>query len=198
MRHYPIYSPSPDEIDDLIDSQRAVRLMTVAPNGLPRLGIYPFVRFGELLEVHLVSTDEQLHHLERRPECLVEFDEVLSMIPSHWEHPDDASRGDLYYRSVQLECDAVLSADPEAVAAHLARLLRARQPEGGYRPISADDEGYGKKIRALRLIQLRPRTTLGKFKLGQQNSAAVRSTVVARLRERGEGQDLRAADLASE
>lgn len=198
MRHYPQYTPSAAEIDDLIASQRAIRLVTVAPNGLPRLGIYPFVRVGEPFEVHLVSTDEQLHDIERRPECLVEFDEVLSMIPSHWEHPDDASRGDLYYRCVQFECDAVLTADGRAVAAHLARLLRARQPEGGYRPISADDEGYGRKIAALRLVQLRPRAALGKFKLGQQNAADVRSAVVARLRDRAEGPDLRTATLVRE
>ena len=107
-------------------------------------------------------------------------------VPSH--------RTPKYHRTVIFDCEATVSEDAAYLAAQQTRLLARYQPEGGFRPLAADDPLYRGAIAHIAAVRLDVRGRRVKFKLGQNRSAAVRATIIERLRARGRPSDARAAD----
>jgi hypothetical protein len=53
FHHYYAQVP-PAEIDRFVASQELGRLVTVGADGTPHVGLYPFVRQGAVVDLHLV------------------------------------------------------------------------------------------------------------------------------------------------
>lgn len=164
MIDYPYYRPTPAELTAFIEAQGIGRLVTAAP----RIGLYPFVMNGDAVELHLVKGDDQVSDVRQNAKVLFEVDEVLSFVPSYVEHPESAQKADHFYRTAIIEGQALITADPESVAAHLNRLIARYQPEGRYRPVTASDPMYTPGVARLVMIRIDPTRVWGKFKLGQQ------------------------------
>jgi len=195
MIFHDYYSDVPrDAVDRLVQSQELARLVTVGDDGMPHIGLYPFVYDGKTVDLHLVKSDEQIKDLKARPGCLLEVDEVLAVIPSYWVHPEYAGAATAYHRTVIFECDARVVEDPAAVAAQQERLLARYQPEGGFRPLDPDNALYRGAMAQLAAVTLHIRRWRAKFKLGQNRPAEARRQVIAELRRRGRPNDGRAAD----
>ena len=195
MIYYDYYSDIPgDTIDAFVQAADMGRLVTVSADGMPHMGLYPFVHQAAAIEMHVNRKDEQFADLKLRPQCLFEVDEVLAVIPSYWVHPEDAVMATAYHRTVIFECEAVLSVDAEALAAQQARLMARYQPQGGFKPIAADHPLYRGAIAHIAALRLEIRNRRVKFKLGQNRSADVRAKIVDELRKRGRPNDARAAD----
>jgi uncharacterized protein len=183
-----------DEVERFVASQELGRLVTVGPEGVPHVGLYPFVREGDAFDLHLVRSDELTGDLKARPRCVFELDEVLGVIPSYWVHPEYAGSATAYHRTVIFECRATVVEDPAAVAAQQVRLLARYQPEGGFREVSADDPLYRGALEHLAAVRLTVERTRVKFKLAQNRPPEARRRVIAELRKRGRPNDARAAD----
>src|SRR5262245_949427 len=181
-------------IDRLVDSQELGRLVTVGPDGMPHIGLYPFVRDAGTVDLHLVRADEQVADLRAHPACVFEVDEVLGVIPSYWVHPQYAGSATAYHRTVIYECVASVIEDPEAIAAQQRRLLDRYQPEGGYRALDPMDPLYRGALAQLAAVKLRITRCRPKFKLGQNRPPEARRAVIGELRRRGRPNDARAAD----
>lgn len=78
------------QLDAFVQAQELGRLVTVGGDGVPHVGLYPFVFDGAAVDLHLVAADEQVADLEERPACVFEVDEVLGVIPSYWVHAEYA------------------------------------------------------------------------------------------------------------
>jgi predicted FMN-binding regulatory protein PaiB len=195
MIFHDIYTSVPRaEIDRFVAAQELGRLVTVGADGMPHLGLYPFVLDGASIELHLVRADEQVADLRGRPQCLFEVDEALGVIPSYWVHPEYAGAATLYHRTVIFECRASVAEDPDLVAAQQRRLLGRYQPEGGYRPLDPADPLYRAALSQLAAVHLDITRCRPKFKLGQNRPPETRRAVIAALRRRGRPSDARAAD----
>lgn len=198
MIHYRYYADVPEgAVDALVERTTLARLVTTA-EGLPHLGLYPFVPTGSGFELHLHRGDEQVRDLRANPRCLLELDEPLATIPSWWIDPDDGSYASAFHRTVAFECGATLVEDPAAIAAQQARLMARYQPEGRHRPVDAADPVYTDMLRMLVGVRLELRATKVKFKLAQNRDIATRIAVIARLRERGGPLDHATADAIQE
>lgn len=182
------------ELERFVETQELGRLITVGADGTPHVGLYPFVREGDVVDLHLVREDELAVDLKARPRCVFEVDEVLGVIPSYWVHAEYAGAATAYHRTVIFECRATVIEDPAAVAAQQVRLLGRYQPEGGFRAVAADDSLYLGALHRLAAVRLRVERTRVKFKLGQNRPAEARRRVIAELRKRGRPTDTRAAD----
>jgi uncharacterized protein len=182
------------ELERFVETQELGRLVTVGAEGTPHVGLYPFVREGDVVDLHLVREDELAVDLKARPRCVFEVDEVLGVIPSYWVHAEYAGAATAYHRTVIFECRATVIEDPAAVAAQQVRLLGRYQPEGGFRAVAADDPLYLGALHRLAAVRLRVERTRVKFKLGQNRPAEARRRVIAELRKRGRPTDARAAD----
>jgi uncharacterized protein len=181
------------EIERFVASRELGRLIAVGEDGTPHVGLYPFVREGNAVDLHLVREDELIADLKIRPRCVFEVDEVLGVIPSYWVHAEYGGSATAYHRTVIFECRATVLEDAGAVAAQQVRLLARYQPEGGFRELNADDPLYRGALRQLAAVRLQVERTRVKFKLGQNRPAETRRHVIAELRRRGRPGDARAA-----
>ena len=183
-----------EEIDRFVASQALGRLVTVGDDGTPHVGLYPFVVDGDRVELHLVRKDEQAADLKARPRCVFEVDEILTVIPSYWVHPESAVSATAYHRTVIFEATAVVSEDAEGIAAQQRRLLAKHQPEGGFRHVAPEDPLYKGAIATIAAITLTITACRPKWKLGQNRPVEARRRVIAELRKRGLPGDDRAAE----
>jgi len=183
----------PEEIDRFVRSQELGRLVTVAADGTPHLGLYPFTYDGAAFEIHLVRSDEQIADLHARARCMFEVDEVLATIPSYWVDPENAIMATAYHRTVMFDCEATVSGDAAELAAQQMRLLARYQPEGGFRPVTPDDPMYRGAIHHITAVRLDVRSRRAKFKLAQNRPLDARARIVDELRKRGRPNDERAA-----
>src|SRR3954471_10609433 len=98
MKEYPAFAASPEDVVALIDSQRLARVVTIDPDGIPRIGLHVFIHDGLTIEMHLVNNDPQLDDVRRGSPVVIEVDETLATIPSHWHDPENATNADQFYR----------------------------------------------------------------------------------------------------
>ncbi len=195
MIFHDVYTSVPSaEIERFVRSQELGRLVTVAADGAPHIGLYPFTYDGAAFEIHLVRSDEQIADLRARPRCMFEVDEVLATIPSYWVDPENAIMATAYHRTVMFDCEATVSSDAVKLAAQQMRLLARYQPEGGFRPVTAEDPMYRGAIHHIAAVRLDVRSRRAKFKLAQNRPPEVRAKIVEALRTRGRPNDERAAE----
>jgi predicted FMN-binding regulatory protein PaiB len=195
MIFYDYYADVPEEtLNDFVRGQQLGRLVTADAAGQPHIGLYPFLFLGQSIEMHLHRDDEQLGDLAVNARCVFEVDEVLGSIPSHWIHPANAMFATAYHRVVIFECEAVVSDDPEVLAAQQQRLMQSYQPDGGYTPVSTGHAMYRGPFREIRALTLDVRARKVKWKLGQNRKPEQLRHVIAELRKRGRPNDPAAAD----
>ena len=195
MIFYDYYADVHDsDLHDFVSRQRLGRLVTAGADGQPHIGLYPFLFLGERIEIHLHRSDEQLADLAANDKCAFELDEVLGTIPSHWIHPSNAMFATAYHRAVIFECDAVVSEDPEVLAAQQQRLMQHYQPEGAHTEVSAAHAMYRGAFNQIRALTLTVRARKVKWKLGQNRKREELEQVIIGLRKRGRPEDAGAAD----
>jgi predicted FMN-binding regulatory protein PaiB len=195
MIFHDIYAKvDPGEVDRFVRAQELGRLVSVGADGMPHIGLYPFVYGGATIDLHLVRADELVADLKARPRCVFEVDEVLGVIPSYWVHAEYAGSATAYHRTVIFECAATVVEEAAAVAAQQVDLLARYQPEGGFRALRPDDPLYTGALAQLAAVRLTIQSVRAKFKLGQNRPPESRRNIIAHLRERGRPSDGRAAD----
>ena len=195
MMFYDYYADVPeDTLRDFVTAQELGRLVTVDGKGQPHIGLYPFRYAGDAIEMHLHRNDEQLADLAGNPRCSFEVDEVLGTIPSHWIHATNAMFATAYHRVVIFECEAVVSEDPEVLAAQQQRLMRDYQPEGGHAAVDTSQAMYRGAFREIRALTLQVHARKVKWKLGQNRKRQELERVIDELRKRARPTDAAAAD----
>jgi predicted FMN-binding regulatory protein PaiB len=198
MKEYPAFAATVDQVGDLLSSQRLVRLVTIDPEGIPRIGVHVFVHDGLTVELHLVQDDPQLDDIRRGSPAVIEADEVLATAPSHWMDPVDATHADQFYRCASLWGTTETTADPEAIAAHLRGIMGRYQPEGHHAPVVAGDAMYRRPIERLSVVRVQGASVRSKFKLAQRTNRESRRQILEGLVRRGGEVDQRTAELIDE
>jgi len=195
MIFYDYYADIPeDTLQGFVKAQELARLVTVSPEGQPHIGLYPFLFLGSTIEMHLHRSDEQLADLAANARCAFEVDDILATVPSHWTHASNAMFATAYHRTVIYECDAVISDDPEVLAAQQQRLMQHYQPDGGHAAVTTEHAMYRGAFREIRALTLNVRTRKVKWKLGQNRKREQLEKLISQLRGRGRPTDGAAAD----
>jgi transcriptional regulator len=195
MMFYDYYADVPeDTLRAFIESQQLGRLVSVATDGQPHIGLYPFLFLGDRIEIHLHRNDEQARDLAGNPGCCFEVDEVLGSVPSHWLHATNAMFATAYHRAVIFECDAAVTDDPDILATQQQRLMQHYQPDGGHTAVTPEHAMYRGAFREIRALTLTVRARKVKWKLAQNRSRELREKVIRELRARGRATDATAAD----
>jgi transcriptional regulator len=195
MMFYDYYADIPEAaLRDFVGRQELGRLATVGADGMPHIGLYPFVFLDDRIEMHLHRKDEQLADLRANPNCAFEVDEVHGTVPSNWTHPTNAMFATAYHRTVIFECAGTLSEDAETLAAQQQRLMAHYQPEGGHQPVSTAHALYRGPFNEIAALTLTVRARKVKWKLAQNRNRVMREKLIANLRQRGRPTDAGAAD----
>jgi predicted FMN-binding regulatory protein PaiB len=182
----------PEQVERFVAGQELGRLVTAGGDG-PHIGLYPFAYGNSAIEIHLVRTDEQAVDLRAQPRCLFEVDEPLGTNPSYWVDPDNAIYATAYHRTVIFDCVARVSEDAAVIAAQQMRLMARYQPEGRFRPVTAEDPMYKGALHYICAVTLTVERTRVKFKTAQNRPPDSRRAIIAELRKRNRPNDPRAA-----
>lgn len=193
----PRYPTSLAEAEEFVAGQHHGTLIATSPDGFPQVTILPFVKRGDVIEVHIVQADSTFRAICVNPKVTFLVSDFLAFTPHDWVDPSDGGRGTLHFRAVAYECEATPITEPAAVAEVMARLVAAYEPGREYPPIQ-DDDFYGARLRRLGAVRLRVVNTHAKFKLGPAEPVDVKLRVAGHLRERNEPNDRRAADVIEE
>jgi hypothetical protein len=189
------YPPDHHAADLFVAEMRHGTLIACPPDGHPQVSILPFVKDGEVIELHCVQADPTFEAVRANPRVTFFVSDYLAWSPHHWVDPRDAGRATLHFRAVAFECDAdFVSTDPADVAAALRRLISWYEPGATHEPIEVG-EFYGSRLRRLATMRLRIVGRHVKFKTGPAGSAEVKREVAAQLRRSGQPGDLRAANI---
>lgn len=147
------------------------------------------------IELHLNRADQQIKDIAENPNVKLIFNEFLTMIPSYWVDANDGSFATMYYRYVEIDCQAQLVEDHAEFADLLNRLMHRYQPEGKFTPVDMAHELYTvmpKWIVGLRCEILK---VTSKFKLGQNRDLPTRRRIIENLRARNGPGDARTAEI---
>ena len=188
------YPTEPAQVEAFVRGQRHGTLVATPPDGFPSVSILPFVKTGDVIELHCVQADPTFDALRRNPRVTFFVSDYLTWTPHDFVDERDAGRATLHFRAVAYECDATWSTEPGDVAAALSRLLAAYEPDGVYEPLR-DGTFYGSRLRRLAALRLQVRASRAKFKVGPAVPEARKREVARRIRARGSPQDARAADV---
>jgi predicted FMN-binding regulatory protein PaiB len=189
------YPPDLEAAVRFVAEMRHGTLIASTAEGYPQVSILPFVKTGELIELHCVQADPTFDAVRANPRVTFFVSDFLAWSPHNWVDEHDAGRATLHFRAVAFECDVErLSTDPDDVAGALGRLLAAYEPGASYEPVKTSDY-YAARLRRLATMRLRVVRTHIKFKTGPAGTAETKRRVAARLRERAQPGDARAADV---
>jgi hypothetical protein len=180
--------------DEFVASQKQGTLAAYAEGGFPRLSLLPFVKDGDLIEMHCVQMDPTFQALCRNPRVTFMVSDYLGTYPSDWVDPNDGGRGSTVFRAVSFDCIAEHDTDPAVVAAGLTRLLSVYEPGAPHGTIT-DGDVYGARLRQLALLRLKVVATQAKFKIGPPgvDETSRRTNVATQFRKRGQPGDIEAA-----
>lgn len=180
--------------DAFVATQKQGTLAAHAGDGFPQMTLLPFIRTGDLIELHCVQADPTFKALRQNPKVAFLVSEYLGVFPSRWADPEDGGRGSTIYRAVNFECLATYDTSPDAVAAALTKLLSVYEP-GAPKGHITDGPVYGARLRQLAALRLQVVATQAKFKIGPAGAdeRARRGNVARELRLRDGPGDANAA-----
>jgi transcriptional regulator len=188
----PNYPVTAEEAEAFVQEMRAGTLIAVAPAGYPQVSILPFVKEGDVIDLHCVQEDPTFAAVRANPRVTFFVSDYLGFSPHDWVRADDAGRATLHFRAVTYECDATVSTEPAEVARTLEALVTHHEPGKTWERV-ADGDFYGPRLRRLAALRLTVVKMQAKFKLGPAGDAALKLDVARHMRERGESNDARAA-----
>lgn len=110
---------------------------------------------------------------------------MVAEIPSHFTHPERACPATTFFRSAMVHGHVAEVVDPVAKACALQALMVRFQPEGGHRPIVADDPLYTRAIAGVRVWAVTPDRVVAKAALGRGKPRAWQERALAGLWRQG-------------
>lgn len=149
-------------------------------------------RDGELL-LHLARPNPVWPHLLAARQVRLAVTGDYAFIPGYWRADSDADVPTSYYASVQFICRPRVVDDKQGKAEILAAQMADFQPEGGHGEIAAEAGPYHRMLSGIRGVRLQVLSVDAKFKYDDEESVHHRESVSARLQDRAEGLDTRAA-----
>jgi predicted FMN-binding regulatory protein PaiB len=189
------YPPDQAAAERFVAEMRHGTLIACSAEGHPQVSILPFVKTGDVIELHCVQADPTFDAVRINPRVTFFVSDFLAWSPHYWVNERDAGRATLHFRAVAFECDVErVSTDPNDVAGALSRLVATYEPGASYEPIQMG-EFYGARLRRLATMRLRVLRSHIKFKTGPAGASETKRRVAGRLRERDQPGDMRAADV---
>ncbi len=193
MKHYPMYVQKEEtEIDRLIQSM-SMCLVSTYNVEKREMGVFNPVYKDGIFSLHLNKTDEQFKMLENSYRADLIFFDFLCNIPSYWVDEQDGGVATSYYRYAEFKCEVRTFSKPEEVAEKVGCFLEKYQSEGGYAPITATSPVYKSALKMLGMVELKPVQITTKWKVGQNRPVEKRLEIIEKLKNRNQGNDLRAA-----
>lgn len=183
MQNYPIYKPKSDKsVEQFLRTRPWCMLITQDAAGVPQIGFFNPLKEGHIIYLHLHLQDPQLAAMKVDPHATMVFFDYHGFVPSYAKSEWDASFATMFYKSVTATCKAAMVAMQPEGARILQRMMEAYQPEGGYKPLTDQENGYQSSLDKIQVIALSIDRLDAKWKLGQNRDHGERLAAWENLR----------------
>ncbi len=186
------YRATSDTALDIFRRAPVVHIAAVKPDGQPILRTVHGVVMDGAIAFHAGPKGEKAP-MAGWP-AVVNVEELVAEIPSHFVHPERACPATTYYLSAQAKGRFEQVEAPAGKARVLQALMERLQPEGGHQPITDDDPMYEAAVRGIRIFRLPLEDVTAKVKLGQNRSPEDMQGILRSLWRRGDARDLSAIE----
>lgn len=193
MRRHELESHDPKLFSELARRCEIGYLALVTADGTPRAVPLNFAAVEQTIYFHGAAAGEKSDLLQAGPRVSFMMALPYSLLPSHWMAKDYACPATHYFKSVDARGTCAPCDEAIDKARGLQALMEKYQPEGRFKPITADDPIYAKALRTVSVYRVAVETWSGKVKFGGNETVSVRRAMIERLRERGEPRDLETA-----
>jgi transcriptional regulator len=150
------------------------------------------------IRLHLAKPNPVWPALTENSRCLFVVTAPYSYVPTSWEAPPGTEPHwgipTSHYASVQLDCTATITDDPDRIRRHLADQLATVQPDEPYGDPLDPDVPYTTELRQIRGLELHIDDVRAKFKFDGSESDDVRRQVIDGYRTRQGPGDAEALD----
>jgi len=164
-------------------------LGTVRSDGTASLTPLNYVYQGGNVYFHGSRIGEKMASIGGNPHVSFAVAKEYAIIPSYFTDPLMACPATAFFKSVLIEGTAEIVTDLAEKAEALEALMRKLQPEGGYKPIAADDPDYVPRLKGVAVVRIVPSRVTAKFKFGQNKREGEFREVMEGLSRRGAGMD---------
>ena len=186
----------PQIIQSILD-QASYGTLALCQDNTPYCVPINFVPYESEIYFHGSTKGKKMDIIQANSKASFSAVEEYSVIPSYFRSDkNDACPATHLYQSVFIEGEIVLVEDYDQKVQALEALMQKYQPEGQYIPLS--HAMYEKIINITQIFKLKPKTTTGKFKLGQNFNKAQYERVKEHLQKRGTKKDLQTLKLIEE
>ncbi|MNO46884.1 Pyridoxamine 5'-phosphate oxidase [compost metagenome] len=155
------------EIEQFLNEMSFGFLGTVGEDGWSRVTPLNFVYDGKHFYFHGSLAGEKMKHLAHDSRVSFTVAKEYAIIPSYFTDPVLACPASAFFKSVMVKGRVEKVEDLDEKASVLSLFMEKLQPEGGYRPIMADDSKYKGQLKAVSLCRIVPESLTAKFKFGQ-------------------------------
>ena len=188
------YGGNPEDLDDILAKTWVGQLGITDPAGYPRVVPVNFAWYNGAVYFHGASAGEKFNLFAGGQKVTFMAYIELSSVPSYWRSPEYACPASIYYKSAYLKGVGMLVESLSEKSEALNKLMEKYQPEGGYKPISADDPLYKNGLAETAIFKVAPEKIEVKNKIGQNLTPDVRKIIIQKLVERGAPFDLVTAE----
>jgi len=173
--------------------RRAAGVVLAGGNEDPEATLIPYAIAGPVdgpwtVTVHLVRDDATYRRIRAGAPAAVLVAEPLALLPHTVFDPGDSNRAMLLFREVLLQGPTRTAEDPGTVAEALNELAQFLEPGLSFNPVTASGV-YAPRIAQIAVVQWKVDRWQAKWKLAQNEPAAVRREIVNFLRGRGDPLD---------
>ncbi|MFB9330260.1 pyridoxamine 5'-phosphate oxidase family protein [Paenibacillus aurantiacus] len=184
-----------EEITSFLEEMSFGFLGLVDEDGTPIVTPLNYAYAGGKLYFHGSRIGEKMTALRGGSKTTFAVAKEYAVIPSYFSDPLMACPATSYFKSVRIDGEAFIVDDPREKAFALEALMRKLQPEGGYKPIDADDSDYASRLKGVAVVRIDPVNVIGKFKFGQNLKPQPRHAIENGLLERANEYDAETVEL---
>ncbi|MBI2420149.1 MAG: pyridoxamine 5'-phosphate oxidase family protein [Ignavibacteriales bacterium] len=182
-----------EEFNALANEITVGTLGIMTAGGYPRVVPLNFVFTMEALYFHGADAGEKFEEFLKSPMVTFCIFKEYSLIPSYWVARDYACPATAFFKSALIKGTGSIVPDVIEKAKVLQALMEKYQPEGNYKPITAEESLYKKALEEVAIYKITPGTIDMKFKFGQQYSETKKLSLIEKLEARNIGIDAETA-----
>jgi len=184
-----------EEADAFLAEMTHGFLGTIGPDGWPGITPLNYVYHANAIYFHGSRIGEKMASIAADPRVTFNVAKEFAIIPSYFTDPVMACPASAYFKSVLIRGRAHVVEHLEEKAAALESFMRKLQPEGGYKPIAADDREYIPRLKGVSVVRIDIEAMTAKFKFGQNMKEDMRTSVMQQLHDRDRPLDAETAAL---
>jgi nitroimidazol reductase NimA-like FMN-containing flavoprotein (pyridoxamine 5'-phosphate oxidase superfamily) len=143
------------------------------------------VEVGDKIYFHGAIHGEKYEVFRANQKVTFCIDLPYAQLPSTWREGGHACTGNQFFKSVLIRGRGAIVEDINEKASSLQAMMEKHEPEGGYKPVRADDPSYVKRLTGVAMFRIDFDQIDVRLAVGGDYKPELKSLLLGKLKERG-------------